>query len=146
MPGYKTGSKFTALLFLLLISFQSCCISTKNISLGNGFKLSEFSLREVSIMYCEDKCCDVGTTVIPQTIIAYNFDNDWIIALTDSTYDNNRKDFAYWIFNKNISSGTEKYSGIKANIMGPMDSLAFYATLKEKGIRLRLMNYQSETR
>ena len=131
------------LLIILSAFFQSCCISTKNISLGNCFKLSEFSWREVSIMYCDDKCCDIGTTVVPQTITAYNFDKNWIIAQSDSTYHNKRNDFAYWIFNKNISSSSEsRHDSIKANLAGPLDSLAFYKTLEEKGIRLELINYQ----
>ena len=94
-------------------------------------------------MYCNDRCCDVGTTVVPQTITAYNFDENWIIAQSDSTYHNNFNDFAYWIFSKDISSSPEnRYDSIKAKLIGPLDSLTFYKTLEEKGIRLQLNNYQ----
>jgi hypothetical protein len=132
-----------ALKSLILIGlFQSCCLSTKNTSLGNDIKISEYSHKETSIVYCFDKCCNSGYTVVPETIVAYNFDENWIIAKSDSTYYNNQNDFAYWIFNRNISSnGRGMYDSIKAHLIGPLDSTSFFRILSEKKIRLELANY-----
>jgi hypothetical protein len=131
-----------ALKSLILIGlFQSCCFSTKNTSLGNGFKLSEYSYKETSIMYCFDNCCNSGYTVVPQTIVAYNFDKSWIIAKTDSTYNNNQNDFAYWIFKKHSSSNAQSmYDSIKVNLTGPLDSASFFKILTEKNIRMELVD------
>src|SRR5947207_13805150 len=109
--------------FLLLNTFESCCIGSKNISLGNGFKLSEYSFREVEIMYCLDNCCNNAYHVIPQTIVAYNFSQNWIIAKTDSSYYNGLNDYAYWIFKKDIFTTANIDSVIKANLIGPIDSM-----------------------
>jgi hypothetical protein len=129
--------------FILIGLFQSCCFSTRNTPLGNGFKLSEYSYRETSIMYCFDNCCNSGFTVVPQTIVAYNFDKNWIIAKTDSTYHNNQNDFAYWIFKKSISSNAQNmYDSIKANLTGPLDSASFFRILTEKNIQMELLDHQ----
>ena len=126
----------------MLFIFQSCCFSTKNTSLGNKIYVSEYSVKELSIMYCTDRCCNSGLTVIPQTIVAYNFNEKWIVAKSDSNYNSSRKDFAYWIFNKEFSSTKKDLDeSIKANLLGPLDSVSFYKLLSEKSIQLELMNY-----
>jgi hypothetical protein len=130
--------------FFLLNSFESCCLGSKNISLGNGFKVSEFSVREVEIMYCLDNCCNSAYHVIPQTLVAYNFNANWIIAKTDSSYYNGLNDFAYWIFKKDAFSTKDLDSTIKANLIGPLDSMKFYNLLVEKNIKLQLINYSSK--
>ncbi len=93
-------------------------------------------------MYCFDNCCNSGYTVIPNTVMAYNFDDNWIIAKNDSNFDNHRSDFAYWIFKKNFSSSKENmYDSIKANLIGPLDSATFYKMLSKRSIHLQLINY-----
>lgn len=124
-----------------LILFQSCCLGSKNTSLGNGYKISEFSIVENQIMYCVDKCCNSGSTIIPQTIIAYNFDENWIIAKTDSNYHNGLNDFAYWIFKKNGFLERDNDDSIKANLTGPLDSISFYHSLSARNIHLKLNDY-----
>jgi hypothetical protein len=126
---------------LLLTEFESCCPGSKNISLGDGFKLSEYSFREVEIMYCLDNCCNSGYHVISQTIVGCNFDSNWIIAKTDSSYNNGVNDFAYWIFEKTGFATDNMDSSIKANLIGPLDSMKFYNILLEKNIKLQLMDY-----
>jgi hypothetical protein len=133
-----------SILSLFLLTIESCCPSTKNISLGNGFKLSEYSVREVEIMYCLDKCCNSAYRVIPQTILAYNFNAKWIIAKTDSSYLNGRNDFAYWIFKKPGYTTDNMDSIIKANLIGPLDSGEFYKLISEKYITLPLLNYSTK--
>ena len=128
----------------LLKTFESCCFGNKNISLGNGFKLSEYSVKEVEIMYCLDNCCNSGYHVIPQTILAYNFNANWIIAKTDSSYYNGLNDFAYWIFKKTVLTTNDMDSTIKANLIGPLDSTKFYNLLLENNIKLQLINYSSK--
>lgn len=93
-------------------------------------------------MHCSDPCCNSGTWVVPETLVAYNFDSKWIIAKTDSTYYNNSEDFAYWIFNKDFSIPTKDLKdSINAHLIGPVDSVTFYKLLSEKGIRLQLKDY-----
>jgi hypothetical protein len=131
------------LTFFLLSIFQSCSFGSKNTSLGNDFKLNEFSHKETQIMYCFDDGCNSGYTVIPNTVIAYNFDDNWIIAKSDSNFDNQRNDFAYWIFKKNFSSKKENmYDSIKTNLIGPLDSATFYKMLPDKSIQLQLIKYK----
>jgi hypothetical protein len=125
----------------VLFAFQSCCFSTKNTSLGNKIYISEYSFKELSIMYCLDRCCNSGTTIIPETVVAYNFNEKWIIAKSDSEYYNPKNNFAYWVFNKNNSSTKDLNESIKANLYGPLDSALFYKLLFEKGIKLKLINY-----
>jgi len=93
-------------------------------------------------MYCFDKCCNSGIEVIPQTVVEYNFDATWIIAKSDSTYYNNKNDYAYWIFDKNYSSNIEiTDASIKAHLTGPLDSVSFFNILSEKNIGLKLNKY-----
>jgi len=134
---------FRILIFISLISFQSCCLfGTKNTSLGNGFKISEYSHKELQIMYCYDNCCNSGLTVIPETLIAYNYDKNWIIAKSDSTYYNGQNDFAYWVFKKDTTSSKKDMSDrIKANLIGPLDSTTFYRVISENNINLQLITY-----
>jgi hypothetical protein len=130
------------LTFFLSSVFQSCCFSSKNTSLGNDYKLSEYSHKETQIMYCFDNCCNSGYTVIPNTVIAYSFDDNWIIAKSDSSFDNHQNDFAYWIFKKKFSSSKENmHDSIKTNLMGPLDSATFYKMLSDRNIHLQLINY-----
>jgi len=138
---YKSKIALKSLILIGLI--QSCCFSTKNISLGDGFKLSEFSYKETSIMYCFGNCCNSGYTVVPQTIVAYNFDKSWIIAKTDSTYHNSQNDFAFWIFKKPISSNAQNmYDSIKANLTGPLDSTSFFRILAENKMQMELIDHR----
>jgi|SRR6185369_11033843 len=130
--------------FFLLNTFESCCLSSKTISLGNGFKLSEYSVKEVEIMFCLDNCCNSAYHVIPQTIVAYNFNPDWIIAKTDSSYYNGLNDFAYWIFKKNAFTTADIDSVIEANLIGPIDSMKFYNLLLENNIKLQLISYSNK--
>lgn len=92
-------------------------------------------------MYCTDRCCNSGIPIIPQTVIGYNFDENWIIAKTDSYYYHIPKYYAYWVFNKKNIAENPKYEDFKANLTGPLDSITFNKILLEKNIRLKLINY-----
>jgi len=82
--------------------------------------------------------------VIPQTIVGYNFNTNWIVAKTDSNYYNGQDDYAYWIFRKHAFKTTNLDSIIKANLIGPLDSIKFYELLSEKNINLPLINYPTK--
>lgn len=93
-------------------------------------------------MYCFDNCCNSGYTVVPQTVVAYNYDADWIIAKSDPSFNNSKNDFSYWIFRKSFSSSKENiHDSIQKNLTGPLDSLTFYKMLSENKVHLQLMNY-----
>ena len=145
MSALKYNSMIKNILIFLaswmLLILQSCCLSTKNTSLGNKIYISEYSFKELSIMYCLNRCCNSGATIIPETIIAYNFNEKWIIAKSDSEYYNPKNNFAYWVFNINNSPAKDLNENIKANLYGPLDSISFYKLLLEKDIKLKLINY-----
>jgi hypothetical protein len=94
-------------------------------------------------MYCNDPCCNSGLTVVPNTVVAYNFDLNWIIAKSDPNFDSKEKKWEFWIFRKPQKGNTKNlYESIQANLMGPLDSTMFYKMLSEKGITLQLINWR----
>jgi len=61
------------LILFLIVILGSCCFSSKNTSLGKHLYVSEFSVKELQIMYCDDECCPSGQTVIPETFNCLQF-------------------------------------------------------------------------
>ncbi len=116
--------------------------STKNSSLGNGFNVSEYSAKEVEIMYCFDRCCNKGLSVIPQKLLHTTLmENELLLNQIQAT-NNNQNNFSYGICRKGIAADQKNIQdSIKAHLIGPLDSATFYKTLSDKNIQLTLIKY-----
>ncbi len=93
-------------------------------------------------MYCSDNCCNSGVDLVPQTVLAYDYNSKWIIAKADPTFNADDNYFTYWVIDKEfISSTNNSYDSIKAHIRGPLDSATFFTILSKESINLKLKKY-----
>ena len=84
--------------------------------------------------------------VISWEVVAYNFNDRWIIARRDTTAYNFRMEkhwnASYWIIDKDYDFSPDNYEEeLKRQVIGPLDSISFYKTIKEYGIDLELDNW-----
>lgn len=120
-------------LFLgMLFGICSCCFSVKEEYLGNNLYLSEYDNRDRRILYSEEKCSGSGFEIIPMTVTAYNFNDNWVIAESKSS-----ENYNYWIIQNSYTS-IPTADEIKRNTHGPLDSLSFYRIMEENSITLEL--------
>ena len=76
-----------------------------------------------------------GIEIVPMTVTEFNFNEKWIIAKSMSYRE--KSNIQYWII-KNDFFDDPNVDLIKANTIGPLDSITFGNNLKEKNIDIRL--------
>jgi hypothetical protein len=114
---------------IILFSICVSCVynhtgNTEN--LGNGyFYLGDGN--ESQILLGNEKK-NSGVTIVPQEVVKYNFDKNFIIAKSSSNVDNKKTEL-YWIIDKSE----------KDSIVG-LDSLSFVKKLKALNINMILKN------
>jgi hypothetical protein len=125
----------------LSLCIYGCCGFTKEESLGNKFRLSEYDNIDRRILYSEEKCSRSGIEIVPMTVIAYANDSKWIIAKSNTS--RLGAEYRYWIIDKGfeIDSKTKSErvsSVIKSHVTGPLDSVAFIQKVNANNINLTL--------
>jgi hypothetical protein len=123
------------ILLLLTSIWSSCCLSVKEKYLGNNLYLSEFDNIDRRILYSEDRCSGSGIEIVPMTVIEIAYNDQWIIAKTDSK--KYELEFEYWII-KNHYETEPNAETIKDNTEGPYGFKYFQAKLLEYNIDLVL--------
>ena len=103
--------------------------------LGNNLYLSEYDNIDRKILYSEEECSGFGIEIVPMTVTEFNFNEKWIIAKSMSYRE--KSNIQYWII-KNDFFDDPNVDLIKANTIGPLDSITFGNNLKEKNIDIRL--------
>ncbi len=112
---------------LILLSLCFTCVynhTSNTENLGNGYYyLGDGS--ESQILLGKEKK-NFGVTIVPQEVVKYNFDKNFIIAKSISNVDNKETEL-YWIIDKSE----------KDSIVG-LDSLSFVKELKALNISMIL--------
>lgn len=109
----------------------------KIVELGNNFALLQQD--DTDIEYSpngSENCYQGGVQVVPWEVVAYNFNDRWIIAKSDSKAGNNPQ---YWIIDKLYDFSPDYRKELEKQTIGPLDSIGFYKTLKEHNIALSLI-------
>lgn len=122
-------------LTILGLWFTSCVFIRidDSIDLGNNFRYIQ-DYPQTIIYHPTKKYEGVGTNVVEPVVISYNFNNRYIIALSQDDYysknNSEKKRLLYWIVDKKIGPNSAE----------SMDSIIFYNKLKELKINLQLKN------
>ncbi len=99
----------------------------------------EADSKYISIIYCTSKkCCDVGVTIVPSFLLIYKYDDNWIVAKSETN-----GSLGFYIINKMFDANR---NNLKDNITpilnryveGPLEAIEFHKRLQEKQIGLRL--------
>lgn len=128
------------LLLILLLTGCSCHSWMRIVEMGNNFALVEADDTSIHYDYSGGGNCFLGkyaAGVIPEQVLAYNYNDRWIIAKSGSR--DRSKECEYWIVDKDYNFTRLGYrEELKAQTIGPLDSIQFYNKLKELGIDLGL--------
>lgn len=125
---------------LLLLTGCNCHSLVRVVELGNHFALVEVDETSIDYKYEGSKdCYQYAAPVIPVEVLAYNYNEHWIIAKSGSKY--RPQEATYWIVDKDFKfSRLGYYEELKKQTIGPLDSLQFYKKMEELNINLKLKN------
>ena len=130
------------LLFVLLLSGCSCHNWMRIVELGNNFALVEADDTSINYDYYGGQNCFLGkyaAGVVPVEVLAYNYNERWIIAKSGSEH--RPQETTFWIVDKDFNfTRLGFHEELKEQTIGPLDSLQFYQKLKELNINLELKN------
>lgn len=124
----------------LLLLFSCGEQFTGEKKLGSRFILVEENANKSYIVYCLSENslgCNSSYDVIPKRVKDVAFNDRWIIAKSLEKEVEN-----YWLVDKKFEMDLNNCQNIscdsilKAHIMGPLDSISFYKTLKNNDISL----------
>ena len=111
----------------------------KIVELGDNFALLQQDDTDIVYDRNGDKECfssSESVQVVPFEVVAYNFNDRWIIAKSDSKAGDNPQ---YWIIDKKYNFSRLGYrEELQRQTTGPLDSISFYKTIKTYGIDLQL--------
>lgn len=117
-----------------------CGSWTRTVELGNNFGLVENDNTQIQYDRRGDKECFYSiesAVVVPAEVVAYNYDERWIIA--KSRHRNFKKNYSFWIIDKEYSFSRLGYHDeLKRQTLGPLDSIQFQKELLRYGIKLKL--------
>ena len=125
---------------LVVLWIVSCkCPFLWIVNLGNNFALLQWDDTDIVYDRNGDKKCfssSESVQVVPFEVVAYNFNDRWIIAKSDSKAGDNPQ---YWIIDKQYNFSRLGYrEELQRQTTGPLDSISFYKTIKTYGIDLQL--------
>ena len=128
------------LLFVLLLTGCGCHSWIRIVEFGNNFALVEADDTSINYDYYGGQNCFLGkysAEVIPIEVLAYNYNERWIIAKSGSEH--RPQEATYWIVNKDFNfTRLGFHNELKKQTIGPLDSLQFYEKMKEFNIDLKL--------
>ena len=128
----------TRLIFInltLLIVLNSCCFGTKENHLGNNIYLSEYDNVDRRILYKKEKCTNIGSEIVPMTVLEISNNSEWIIAKSGNK--RAESDFKFWVI-KNTYDQLPNSEIIKKQTTEFNDYDLFKAFLVENKINLEL--------
>ena len=125
---------------LVVLWIVSCkCPFLWIVNLGNNFALLQWDDTDIVYDRNGDKECfssSESVQVVPFEVVAYNFNDRWIIAKSDLKAGDNPQ---YWIIDKQYNFSRLGYrEELQRQTTGPLDSISFYKTIKTYGIDLQL--------
>lgn len=112
----------------------------KIVELGNNFALLQQD--DTDIEYSPNgsaNCYEGGVQVVPWEVVAYNFNDRWIIAKSNSKAGDNPQ---YWIIDKLYDFSPDYRKELEKQTIGPLDSIGFCKALKEHNIALSLISVE----
>ena len=117
-----------------LTALMSSCIFIRmddSIDLGSKYRYTQ-DYPQTIIYHVSSEYKGIGTEIVPPIVDSYAFNDRYIIAksqeVDEMTGNPEGKPIHYWIIDKELEVAA----------ITPMDSITFYATLKEKQIKLNL--------
>lgn len=129
------------LLFLTLLQISCGCSSwTRTVELGNNFGLVEGDDTQIHYDRKGGEECfysSESAVVVPAEVVAYNYNDRWIIA--KSQYHNPNKEYSFWIIDKDYNFSRLGYPDeLKKQTIGPLDSIQFQKEILKHNIKLKL--------
>ena len=126
----------------LMIIIAGCkCPFIHMVELGNNFALVQVDDTDILYDRKGKKECyfsTESTEVVPSEVIAYNYDERWIIAKSRTL-----KGCFYWIVDKQYNFSRLGYTEeLKKQTIGPLDSLQFQKEKLKYNINLELRNLE----
>lgn len=121
--------------YLLLICFIGIVSCSNNLdkNLGNGFYYYQESRNNFIVLFCTNQGfleCNSGFEIIPSNILKLNYNEDFLLAKTNSD-----DSYSYWIVDK---SGVAKESSTKGFVFAFKDESEFKRKVDSLGIELEL--------
>lgn len=129
------------LTFVLLLTGCSDCWFARVVELGNDFALVESDENYIEIFYSHNRkdACFNGrnsVVVVPAKVIAYDYDDYWIIAKSKEKYSSIS---SFWIIDKTYNYSRLGYPDeLKEKTIGPLDSIQFNRYMLDYNIQLKL--------